>query len=89
MKQTIFATIRSLFGLFSFMFWYLLAVAAAFLVLPEAAVYLQSQYEELQVMTRLMIGVVLLVSVMASLIHLVHSRGLTAIPARPDHQTRP
>ncbi|HKX56363.1 MAG TPA: hypothetical protein VJN01_09680 [Xanthomonadales bacterium] len=88
MKFTIVATIRSLFSLVSFMFWYLLVVGAVFFVLPEAAMFLQAQYEGLQVMTRLIIGLALLVATLAGVIHALRSRGTTDLPARLEHHSR-
>ena len=88
MKFTIVATIRSLFSLVSFMFWYLLAVAAVFFVLPKAAMFLQAQYEGLQVMTRLIIGLALLIATLAGVIHALRSRGMTDLPARLEHHSR-
>lgn len=88
MKFTIVATIRSLFSLVSFMFWYLLAVTAVFFVLPEAAMFLQAQYEGLQDMTRLIIGLPLLMATVAGMIHAFRSRGLTDTPTRLEHRSR-
>jgi hypothetical protein len=88
MKHTFVATIRSLFSLFSFMFWYLLGVAAVFFVLPEAAMFLQAEYEGLQVMTRLIIGLTLLTATMAGLIHALRSRGMTDLHVTLEHHSR-
>lgn len=88
MRLTIVATIRSLFSLFSFMFWYLLAVATVFFVLPEAAMFLQAQYEGLQVITRLCIGLALLIATMAGVIHALRSRSPADLTARLDHHSR-
>lgn len=89
MKNNIAETIRSLLSLFSFMFCYLLAVVSAFFVLPEAAIFVQAQYDSLPGITRLTVCAVLLLTMMAALIYTFRSRGLKAMPAILDSRSRP
>jgi len=88
MKFTIVATVRSLFSLFRFTIWYLLALALVFLLLPEAALFLQARYEGLHVTTRVFVGGVLLIATVAAVVHLYRSRRVTAAPDAPESESR-
>jgi hypothetical protein len=86
MKHNIFETVRSLLRLVHFMFWYLLAVAVIFGVLPKAAVHLQAQYEALPAVVRLLAGIGLFTAVVIGLAQTIHSRKDEAATARLDQQ---
>lgn len=88
MKYNMIEISRSLFRLFSFVFWYSLAVALAFYVMPKAFVFLQAQYEVLDGVTRIAILVAMLVIIVAGLISAFRTRGPDSQPARLDRGSR-
>ena len=65
MKFAIVEAIRSAFALCRFLFWYAVAVAGVLYVLPQAAIYLQEQYDALNSVARLLalVGLFLVVAI--------------------------
>ncbi|HET6565120.1 MAG TPA: hypothetical protein VFG52_06860 [Xanthomonadales bacterium] len=87
MKYSIIEISRSLLRLFRFVFWYSLAVALAFYVMPKAFVFLQAQYEVLNGATRIALLIGMLVIIVAGLIGAFRARGLVSQPPRLDRHS--